>query len=210
MARNNRANQIMDAAQDLFEEQGYKKTTMRDISAKSEAGLGLVTYHYKTKHQLAISCILRYFDIISQKIEPVVSRNDDPVLYSAVFFMYSHLFFMTTPCRTFYTECLEEGIYSDAIEESTLETAALIRDVLNQDIPDDYLFLYCHTIPLNIERTLILGKRDGKFGKISLEEIPAIAFEKMMMNFTNDSAYISGVKDKARKISFRLMEFESE
>lgn len=44
--------QILDAAESLFSELGYDRTTMRGIATRAEVGLPLIVYHFETKLNL--------------------------------------------------------------------------------------------------------------------------------------------------------------
>lgn len=44
--------QILETARNLFNEHGYTKTTMRDISGAMNMTVGNLTYHFKKKHDL--------------------------------------------------------------------------------------------------------------------------------------------------------------
>lgn len=44
--------QILETARNLFNEKGYTKTTMRDISNAMNMTVGNLTYHFKKKHDL--------------------------------------------------------------------------------------------------------------------------------------------------------------
>ncbi|MEG1661205.1 MAG: helix-turn-helix domain-containing protein, partial [Clostridiales bacterium] len=46
---------ILDVAIRLFLEQGYYKSTMRQIAAEADVSLGLVVYHFGTKRMMALS-----------------------------------------------------------------------------------------------------------------------------------------------------------
>lgn len=50
--RNERATDILRAAEKLFAQKGYHGTTMREVAAAADVGLSLVVYHFKNKNAL--------------------------------------------------------------------------------------------------------------------------------------------------------------
>ena len=45
----NKKEEILKVSREFFIEQGYEKTSMRQIAAAADVSLGLVAYHFKTK-----------------------------------------------------------------------------------------------------------------------------------------------------------------
>jgi AcrR family transcriptional regulator len=50
--RNERAAEILRAAEQLFAQKGYHATTMREVAAAAGVGLSLLVYHFKNKDSL--------------------------------------------------------------------------------------------------------------------------------------------------------------
>lgn len=57
------AEKILETAKTMFLEKGYKKTTVRDIASQAGVTQGLITYHFKSKENLA-RCV--YIELIQQ------------------------------------------------------------------------------------------------------------------------------------------------
>lgn len=68
---------LLDTAADLFQEQGYSATGMRDIMAATEISSGALHHHFPTKHALAVA-------VITERVAPAVREAwIDPVRSSS-------------------------------------------------------------------------------------------------------------------------------
>src|SRR5438552_15761887 len=50
---------IMDAAERMFAERGFKATSLREITAAAKANLGAVNYHFSSKDELILAVLTR-------------------------------------------------------------------------------------------------------------------------------------------------------
>ena len=71
-----RRESIMDAAEEIFSDKGYYGSSMRDISQRSGAALGLITHYFAAKDAL-------FRDVIDRKrglLEEVIGRSIDKAM----------------------------------------------------------------------------------------------------------------------------------
>ncbi|MDN0198008.1 TetR/AcrR family transcriptional regulator [Streptomyces sp. S.PNR 29] len=66
--RGNTRQRIQDVALELFAEQGYEKTSLREISERLEVTKAALYYHFKTKEEILVSI----FEDVSQPIEDLI------------------------------------------------------------------------------------------------------------------------------------------
>ena len=64
MAKADTKDQILDAAEDLFAEQGFASTTLRQLTTRAGVNLAAVNYHFGSKEDLAIA-------VLRRRIEPI-------------------------------------------------------------------------------------------------------------------------------------------
>ena len=64
MAKPETKDQILDAAEDLFAEQGFAATSLRQLTARAGVNLAAVNYHFGSKDELAKA-------VLQRRIEPV-------------------------------------------------------------------------------------------------------------------------------------------
>jgi len=68
-----RRNQILDAAQRRFYEQGLDKATMDDVAAEAQLGKGTLYLYFKNKNELLAGLILRRHSALIQSFETAES-----------------------------------------------------------------------------------------------------------------------------------------
>ena len=127
---------ILDAARDIFMEQGYSSLTMRKVAAKANISIGNLNYYYRTKEDL-----LR--DLIDYVIIPYLEEFDrartaageSPVkqLQAVLDFWIDDL---STPETTaFFPECWALANHNPFVAELMDEMYAKARQSLNELIP---------------------------------------------------------------------------
>lgn len=60
-----RRNQILDAAESIFQTKGLTQTTMDDIAKEAELAKGTIYLYYKNKDELQVGLIMRSFDLMN-------------------------------------------------------------------------------------------------------------------------------------------------
>ncbi|MFH0521005.1 TetR/AcrR family transcriptional regulator [Streptomyces sp. M41] len=66
--RGNTRQRIQDVALELFAEQGYEKTSLREIAERLEVTKAALYYHFKTKEEIIVSL----FEDLTQPIEELI------------------------------------------------------------------------------------------------------------------------------------------
>ena len=62
-------NKILDAAEQLFADQGFNGTSLREITGAAGVNLAAVNYHFGSKKELIKAVMSRYMDELSPKLE---------------------------------------------------------------------------------------------------------------------------------------------
>ncbi|MET9804156.1 helix-turn-helix domain-containing protein [Streptomyces sp. NPDC006368] len=73
MARGNTRQRIQDVALDLFADQGYEKTSLREIAERLEVTKAALYYHFKTKEDIVISL----FQDLSRPIDDLIAWAEE-------------------------------------------------------------------------------------------------------------------------------------
>jgi AcrR family transcriptional regulator len=74
--REQRRQQIMDAAKKIFSEKGFSGATMENIAEAAELSPATLYLYYKNKDELYASFNVRMLDILSEKIEALHKKNN--------------------------------------------------------------------------------------------------------------------------------------
>lgn len=151
--------EILRIAGQLFLKQGYGKTSMRQIAAAADISVGLASYHFNSKRELAAEIVRRLFERMVTLAKQSVAQQEDPLLYSAVLMRLNNTV-LSQPCyRQFYTDILREDILTDVITGTGVETYFCIRNLYcpaQSDEETERLGWYGNYISASMERTLVL------------------------------------------------------
>jgi TetR/AcrR family transcriptional regulator, fatty acid metabolism regulator protein len=85
---------ILTAAKELFEDNGFDFTTVRDIAQKADVNIALINYHFGSKEALLESIIETYSNETYLKLKSITKSSDDPVkkMESAINVMLDKIF----------------------------------------------------------------------------------------------------------------------
>lgn len=75
--RQERANRILDAASELVQRWGYKKTTIDDIARQARVAKGTIYLHWKTREELFIALVKRERFIASQDLTQQLTSDPE-------------------------------------------------------------------------------------------------------------------------------------
>lgn len=121
---------ILAAAEVLFLEQGYKKTTVRQIAERAGANLGLIPYYFKNKENIArviydkiIANVLQVEELDSYEIQNSIER-----LYLSYIIIHRRMIAMPGAYR-FYLELIQADVV--AVEPASY-SAPLVWDIVEE------------------------------------------------------------------------------
>lgn len=155
----NKKEEILNVSRKFFIEQGYEKTSMRQIAAAADVSLGLVAYHFKTKRDIALEIVQRMYHRFAAFAEMYVNRHRNPILYSGLLVNLNYMVLSSEKYEAFYRDILRNDILLDVIAKSGVETYMSIRDNYRQDLSDEEaekMGWYGNFISVSMERTLVL------------------------------------------------------
>lgn len=155
----NKKEEILNVSRKFFIEQGYEKTSMRQIAAAADVSLGLVAYHFKTKRDIALEIVQRMYHRFAAFAKMYVSRHKKPILYSGLLVNLNYMVFSSEKYEAFYRDILRNDILLDVIAKSGVETYMSIRDNYRPDLSDEEaekMGWYGNFISVSMERTLVL------------------------------------------------------
>ncbi|MDI3535919.1 MAG: hypothetical protein PWR12_1872 [Eubacteriaceae bacterium] len=139
---------IYDAAKKLFYKEGYQVSFPR-IAKELGISQGLITYHYKSKRNLAIAIFKEDYEILSSRLKSVVSTEDDIFLFIVCFYYLNDQILLKNPDKMrFIIDTNDENISIEAIYASDYKNIyeKLIKKMTpNQLGAEDNLTLFLTT-----------------------------------------------------------------
>lgn len=167
------AETIFFTAMDLFRENGYVATNIRQIAERAGVSLGLVNHYFGSKRQLGydvLRTLIRY--VITGCDTFFLSRERDLILVDATETRAVNDYLSHGAFRQFYLDTLEEDIFFNYLEKLTSLPLMLLQEIYSFTISADMALLYCRYIPYMVEKTLVLKKDQGLFPGISDADVP--------------------------------------
>ncbi|GGC02764.1 TetR family transcriptional regulator [Marinobacterium zhoushanense] len=76
MQESDTATRIVLAAEELFAEQGFIETTMRQITARADVNLAAVNYHYGSKNGLIEAVAQRFLEPLCEQLEQRLAERE--------------------------------------------------------------------------------------------------------------------------------------
>lgn len=147
---------ILRVAGRLFLGQGYTATSVRQIARELDISLGLVTYYFPTKRDLAFQLLKEELHGFTQLLYQYVDSDVEPVLFSGALTKLHYTVLSSPNFVNFYHDVLRDDIFFDVIADSGIETFMKINRKYDLKLPDEYLKLYGNFISASMERTLVL------------------------------------------------------
>lgn len=169
--------EIFLASMDLFRENGYNSTNIRQISKQAGVSLGLVNHYFGSKQALGytvLETLIRYVIIHAEEVLGPEPR--DLLLVDAVETRAVNQFLSQGPFRKFYLDVLREDIFFTYVEQRPEFLLEKLQNTYHFSVSRDIALLYSRYIPFMVEKTLELKKEEGLFQSISYDEIPYLIF----------------------------------
>lgn len=139
---------IYDTAKKLFYQEGYHVSLPR-IAKELGISQGLITYHFKTKRNLAIAIFTEDFEILSAHLKSVIDVEEDIFLFIISFYHLNDRILQKNPDKErFLIDTNAENISFEAIYNSDFKKIyekLIAKMVPNGLSPEDNLALFLTT-----------------------------------------------------------------
>ncbi|MBF7097271.1 TetR/AcrR family transcriptional regulator [Alkalibacter mobilis] len=153
---------ILDTAYALFDEKGYRKTTMRDISTKANVSLGAITHHFNKKADIAKVLSQTYNKIIYTQIRNIYSKLDlDTIEADTVYLTTSVIIGSTIKKRLdFMYDLSQENLLTDIMLDHIFMQFARKNEYLKMHLDNQTLNVYS-LFYIGMYQQLICGIKEG-------------------------------------------------
>lgn len=128
----NTKQKIYEVAKKLMIQEGFGVSS-RKIASQAGVNLGLITYYFKTKNNIALMIMKETYEIIGAHLKYVIDPEDDLLLYLLA---YLNICFRAHQCENgqlFFTQMFEEDLIEESIFTGNNQTA------LYQKLVDTYM-----------------------------------------------------------------------
>lgn len=133
MARGNTRQRIQDVALELFAEQGYEKTSLREIAEKLDVTKAALYYHFKTKEDILVSLFRDRTAPIDELITWAQGQPSTLETKQEILRRYSEALDTASPLFRFMQE--NQGtVHKLSIGESFKDRMLSLRELIN--VPD--------------------------------------------------------------------------
>lgn len=189
MKTNDTKSLILDAALELYNEQGFSLTSLRDIAKKMNISPGNLTYHFKNTEDIILILIDQFLEKVTLLIEDLKSSSLDTVdilrdyiyhLFSC-FYDYKFLFINFVDISKKYSKL--KNIYGEIFEIRKVEYLTVFQGfqqngVFTADIPEPVIQCF-------IEQIFILGDSfisHNELAKRFSKDEAVLYYSKLFMN----------------------------
>ncbi len=205
-AHENKKHRIMNRAWRLFLMRGFSATSMRSIAEAAGVSLGLVTYHFTNKDNLALMLLERVIDGFKEALDRCIDIKEEPALYLASLVRINYKVMSRPEFNTFYIDAMKNDLYFKTISERRTQPDLGLRSLIaiNEKYALghslEYLELFGNYLCVSMERTLVLYPDTPK----AIGSIPDLVFKTYMRHihpaFDDLEAYCQKSDEIVRRI----------
>jgi|GEM_PF-2436997 len=112
-------NKIIQASKSLFYFNGYRKTTVQGIADLADVNLGLISYYFKSKDNIAKSIFIGFLKEIEKEVRKTYPSNDKDVmpLYMAKERIFFQIILKNENYQRFYREIINNNMIFTLMED---------------------------------------------------------------------------------------------
>ncbi len=143
-----KAESILESAGEIFAQQGFRRTTVREICKRCKVNLAAINYYFGDKERLYLAC-LKYYQSIAAKTIPLnfgINPSDPPQKNLGTYIQTFMFRLLQEDKQTLFGRLLAHeffeptGALDSLIEESIKPSfyflSSLVREVLGNNLPE--------------------------------------------------------------------------
>ncbi len=127
-------NKIIQASKSLFYFNGYRKTTVQGIADLADVNLGLISYYFKSKDNIAKSIFIGFLKEIELEVRKTYPDNEDDILplYMAKERIFFEIILNNDNYQRFYREIINSNMIFTLLEDYVEKNYNSINDKVNR------------------------------------------------------------------------------
>ncbi len=140
-------NKIIQASKSLFYFNGYRKTTVQGIADLADVNLGLISYYFKSKDNIAKTIFIGFLKEIEQEVSKTYPDNDNDILplYMAKERIFFDIILKNENYQRFYREIINSNmvftLLEDYIEKNYNSINDKVKKINNKNLITAYAAL---------------------------------------------------------------------
>ena len=155
LTRDRRGQQLLDVAERLFADHGFKDTSMDDVARAAGVTRTVVYRHYATKEAIFIACVQRARADLEHRLGELICAGKGPLLMGDVFERVADVFFQILeqdPGRWAMLYSAGRGVSEDVVNHVAtlrIDTVNRIADVIGHcvtDMESDRINAYAYAV----------------------------------------------------------------
>lgn len=155
LTRDRRGQQLLDVAERLFADHGFKDTSMEDVARGAGVTRTVVYRHYATKEAIFIACVQRARADLEHRLGDLICAGKDQLLMGDVFERVADVFFQILeqdPGRWAMLYSTGPGVSEDVVNHVAtlrIDTVNRIADVIGHCVTNmepDRINAYAHAV----------------------------------------------------------------
>lgn len=174
---------ILTAALELFRQNGFQNTSVRQIAERAGAALGMVNHYFASKEYLGAQVLSLLDTYANSPLSKWVTFQEDPILYDLAAVRVFFRFLQEHGYWEFYLDSLRKDFFFNHLFNRPMVLISALQEIYHFTATEDDCLLYSKYLPYMMEKTVILKKADGLFPTISYEEIPYLICQTAMNHF---------------------------
>ena len=195
---------IFNEAKRLFETKGFYKTTVRDITNAADVNLGLFSYYFKSKYNLALQVYDKFDENVSSFTEEYLGHIENPAVAMGIMMRMNTYAMNDDQVIIFTIDALKEGLLETSFIRNGFENVSDINSYYNTGLSEDELkILLAGT--LGIERSLITHNYLGLFHS-DLKTLSDYVFRTHLFSFGLDRKEIENCLMEVHKHFQKLLD----
>ena len=139
---------ILEAAGEIFAEQGFRKTTVREICKRSRVNLAAINYYFGDKERLYLAVLKYYRELAIQKYPITFSINEtDTPEEKLSNFIHTFIYrFLEEGKTALFGKLLARVLVEDFIKPTFIKLSSIVREIVGNKSPDKIVELCAMSI----------------------------------------------------------------
>ncbi len=132
---------VYEAAKEIFFEKGYIDTSVRELSSRSGVSTSRLTYHFKSKEQLAVNICCDFFCNIHEQVKEYAIVKNDILLSDLNYIcLFGKALFVKEQHVTFFNEVLPTLTFQHVFINNVIQHLNSINEKIGLEMSENDIY----------------------------------------------------------------------